>query len=91
MERRLAMNKFLAGAAALAALAATGFTGAAHAQGQCVWSGNHWDCGDRAVYPKFYPHGTIVGDHVLGTTPVPPPPSPADIYGTAPPANGQRP
>jgi hypothetical protein len=54
------MSKFLAGAAFLA-LAIVGLAGAAHAQG-CTWMGNHWDCGNRYVYPKYYPHGTVVGD-----------------------------
>jgi hypothetical protein len=46
------MNKFLT-AAAFAALAITGLAGQARAEG-CTWTGNHWDCGDRHVYPKWY-------------------------------------
>jgi len=46
------MNKFLT-AAAVAAVALVGLSGAARAA-DCVWAGNHYDCGDRHIYPKWY-------------------------------------
>jgi hypothetical protein len=45
---------------AVCALTAIGAAGAAHAQANCVWAGTHWNCGDRAIYPKTYPWGTWV-------------------------------
>jgi hypothetical protein len=85
------MKTILTSATALAVfwIAAPGEVRAqAQPQPQCAWAGNHWNCGDRAVYPKFYPHGTIVGDRVVGPTPTPPPPTPEEIFGQVTP-NGQ--
>jgi hypothetical protein len=48
------MIKF-ATAAALSVLAIVGTAGAARAdEPGCTWAGNHWDCGDRHIYPKWY-------------------------------------
>jgi len=65
------MNKVLAGAVALAIV---GLAGAA--QAECVWSGTYWNCGDRAIYPKFYPHDTQI---INGQYTKPPLPTPADM------------
>ena len=51
------MNKIMA-AAAFSALAMVGLVGSA--QAECYWAGNHWNCGDRYIYPKSYPWGTAV-------------------------------
>jgi hypothetical protein len=51
------MHKIMT-AAAFAALAMVGLTGVA--QAECYWAGNHWNCGDRYIYPKSYPWGTAV-------------------------------
>lgn len=51
------MKSFL-GAAALSAVALVGLAGTASAE--CYWAGNHWNCGDRYIYPKSYPWGTTV-------------------------------
>jgi hypothetical protein len=51
------MHKILA-AAALSALALVALGGAARAE--CYWAGNHWNCPDRAIYPKSYPWSTAV-------------------------------
>ena len=53
------MNKILA-AAAFSAVAMAGLVGTA--QAECYWAGNHWNCGDRFIYPKTYPWGTAVID-----------------------------
>jgi hypothetical protein len=53
------MNKVWA-ATACSAVALVGLAGAANAE--CVWAGNHWNCGDRYIYPKSYPWGTAVID-----------------------------
>jgi hypothetical protein len=67
------VSKFLT-AAALAAMTFVGFAGAAHAE--CYWAGNHWNCGDRFIYPKTYPWGTAV---VNGEYQRPPSPPASDI------------
>jgi hypothetical protein len=59
ITRRFHMSKLLA-AAAFSALALVGLAGAA--QAECYWAGNHWNCPDRAIYPKSYPWGTAVID-----------------------------
>jgi len=46
------MSKVIA-AAAFSALALVGLAGTA--QAECYWAGNHWNCGDRYIYPKSYP------------------------------------
>ena len=57
IDRRFHMKKVLA-AAAFTVLAFAGLTGAA--QAECYWGGNHWNCPDRAIYPKSYPWSTAV-------------------------------
>jgi hypothetical protein len=51
------MSKILS-AAAFSALAMVGLVGSA--QAECYWAGNHWNCGDRYIYPKSYPWSTAV-------------------------------
>ena len=51
------MNKILV-AAAFSAMALVGLAGAA--QAECIWAGNHWNCGDRYIYPKTYPWHTAI-------------------------------
>lgn len=63
------MSKVLT-VAAFAAMAVAGFAGAAHAE--CYWAGNHWNCGDRFIYPKTYPWGTAVIDGHYQRPPSPP-------------------
>jgi hypothetical protein len=53
------MSKILA-AAAFSTVALVGLAGTA--QAECVWAGNHWNCGDRYIYPKSYPWSTAVVD-----------------------------
>lgn len=67
------MGKVLT-AAALAAMVFAGFAGTARAE--CYWAGNHWNCGDRFIYPKTYPWGTVV---VNGQYQRPPSPPASDI------------
>ena len=69
------MKQLLAGAA-LFVLSLAGAAGTVHAQG-CAWMGNHWNCGDSYVYPKLYPHGTIVGDRTVILEPYKLPAAPA--------------
>lgn len=55
------MQKLLT-AVAFAALAAAALSGQARAEAPCAWAGNHWDCGARHVYPRYYyqyPAGVI--------------------------------
>jgi hypothetical protein len=51
------MNKALT-VAAFSLVALVGLAGAARAE--CYWAGNHWNCGDRFIYPKTFPWGTAV-------------------------------
>lgn len=78
------MSKVLT-VAAFAALATIGLAGAAHAE--CYWGGNHWDCGDRFIYPKTYPWGTAI---VNGEYQRPPSPPASDVHLSPIPA-GNRP
>jgi hypothetical protein len=63
-------------AAAFSALATAGLAGAAHAE--CLWAGNHWNCGDRFIYPKTYPWSTAIVNGVY-QRPMSPPDS--DVHG----------
>jgi hypothetical protein len=67
------MNKVLT-AAVFSMVALIGLVGAARAD--CYWAGNHWDCGDRFIYPKSYPWGTAV---INGQYQRPPSPPTSDI------------
>jgi len=67
------MNKVLT-SAALSLAALVGVAGAARAD--CYWAGNHWNCGDRFIYPKSYPWGTAV---INGQYQRPPSPPQSDI------------
>jgi hypothetical protein len=78
------MTKFLA-AAGFSALAVFGLASAAHAE--CYWAGNHWNCGDRYIYPRSYPPDTTLS-HGQYSRPMSPPQSDITYPATAP-ATGQ--
>lgn len=63
------MSKILA-AATLSALAIAGLANAA--QAECYWAGNHWNCGDRYIYPKSYPPDTTLINGVYSRPMAPP-------------------
>ncbi len=75
------MNKSLT---AFAALALVSLAGTARAE--CVWAGNHWNCGDRYIYPKTYPWGTAIVDGQY-QRPMSPPQSDITYPAVAPAAN----
>ncbi|HWD60539.1 MAG TPA: hypothetical protein VG308_19805 [Stellaceae bacterium] len=77
------MKKVLA-ATAFSALALAGLTGTA--QAECYWAGNHWNCPDRAIYPKSYPWSTAVINGQY-QRPMSPPQSDVTIPATAPAGN----
>jgi hypothetical protein len=78
------MTKILA-AAAFSAVAMAGLAGSA--QAECYWTGNHWNCGDRFIYPKSYPWGTAIID---GRYQRPMSPPASDVSGPLPPSEPQR-
>jgi hypothetical protein len=74
------MNKVLA-AAAFSAVALVGLAGAA--QAECYWAGNHWNCSDRAIYPKSFPPDTTLSNGVY-SRPMSPLPSDVNYPANAP-------